>query len=306
MRTKKNKKARLLKQVLFQPIISIKQLKTTYKKTSRKDRFIMKQIGNQFSNFFLNDKTILSLILLNSFILFISGFDIQNNIRLFLIVIDNILTIFFVLELIFKLAKSGFSFFDSKWNTFDFILIVISVPSLLAFILNASITDFSFLLVFRVLRVFKSFRFLKFIPGMAHIIKGVMRALKASFLVILGLSIYIFIIGILSFYLFRNSASDFFANPLVSLYSTFQIFTVEGWTEIPRSITRNYSSTASFFTHLYFIFVLLSGGIFGLSFVNSIFVDAMVSDNNDELAIKIDNLDKKLSQFIQQTERTRN
>lgn len=267
----------------------------------------MKQIKNKIAKVFLNDKTILCLIILNSLILFISGFNIQNNFRNILVVSDNLLTIFFVLELISKLSKHGSSFFDSKWNTFDFILIVISVPSLLAFILNVSITDFSFLLVFRVLRVFKSFRFLKFIPGMAHIIKGVMRALKASFIVILGLSIYIFIIGILSFYLFRNSASDFFANPLVSLYSTFQIFTVEGWTEIPKSITRNYSSTASFFTHLYFIFVLLSGGIFGLSFVNSIFVDAMVSDNNDELAIKIDNLDKKLSQFIQnQTERTRN
>lgn len=36
-------------------------------------------------------------------------------------------------------------------------------------------------------------------------------------------------------------------------------------------------------TTLYFVLILLIGGIFGLSLVNSIFVDAMVSDNTVEL-----------------------
>ena len=32
--------------------------------------------------------------------------------------------------------------------------------------------------------------------------------------------------------------------------------------------------------------ILITGGIFGLSLVNSIFVDAMVADNNDEIEKK--------------------
>ena len=51
---------------------------------------------------------------------------------------------------------------------------------------------------------------------------------------------------------------------------------------------------------MYFIFVVFSGGIFGLSLVNSIFVDAMVSDNNDELEKKIDNLETKITLLINQ------
>ena len=150
------------------------------------------------------------------------------------------------------------------------------------------------------MRVFKSFRFLKFVPGIEHLIKGIQRALKASIIVLIGFIIYIFIVGIFSFYLFKSSAPEYFSNTLTSLYSIFRIFTIEGWYEIPEQITKEYSSTFAFFTYFYFIFLLLTGGIFGLSLVNSIFVDAMVSDNNDELEQKIDNLDKKITELITQ------
>ena len=110
--------------------------------------------------------------------------------------------------------------------------------------------------------------------------------------------LYIFIIGIFSFYLFKEVSPEYFGNPLNSLYSIFKIFTVEGWYEIPEQLTKNLSSITSFFTYGYFIFVVFSGGIFGLSLVNSIFVDAMVSDNNDELEKKIETIDKKLDKLL--------
>lgn len=44
--------------------------------------------------------------------------------------------------------------------------------------------------------------------------------------------------------------------------------------------------------------ILITGGIFGLSLVNSIFVDAMVQDNNDELEKKVDLLNKKIDRLL--------
>jgi voltage-gated sodium channel len=123
--------------------------------------------------------------------------------------------------------------------------------------------------------------------------------LKTSVFILIGFSIYIFIIGILSFYLFQNSQTEFFSTPTLSLYSTFKIFTVEGWYEIPEMISTDYSKSATFFIYLYFIFVVVTGGIIGLSLVNSIFVDSMVSDNNDVIEQKIDNLDNKLNNIIE-------
>jgi len=248
---------------------------------------------------FLNDKFILLLILINAVTIFASGFEMLPSNRFIFSITDNIITGLFITELIVKFKEFGIKgYFDSNWNKFDFVLIALSLPALIAFVGNFEITNLSFLLVFRVMRVFKSFRFLKFIPGIEHLVKGINRALKASIFVFIGFIIYIFIISILSFYLFKGVSTEYFGNPLNSLYTTFKIFTVEGWYEIPDLLTQNLSSTTSFFTYLYFIFVVISGGIFGLSLVNSIFVDAMVSDNNDALEKKIDSLEKKIDKLL--------
>lgn len=251
---------------------------------------------------FLNDKIILILIILNAIIIFISGFEFSEIYKSLFLIVDNIITVLFIVEIIIKLNEYGVKgYFSSNWNKFDFILIVLSIPSLISFFLNIEFASVGFLLVFRALRVFKSFRFLKFIPGIEEMIKGIQRALKASTIVFLGLFIYIFIVGTCSFYFFKSTGTEYFNNPLNSLYSIFKIFTIEGWVDIPNDVTKNYSSTKAFFTDFYFIFILLSGGIVGLSLLNSIFVDAMISDNNDELEKKIDHLDKKISELIVQS-----
>lgn len=248
---------------------------------------------------FLNDKFILILVLVNSVILVIGGYQPVNEESFAYSLADNSITILFIIELLIKVKEYGFkNYFKSVWNKFDFYLVLLSVPSLITFAFNLSFVDFSFLLVFRILRVFKAFRFFKFIPNVNHLVKGIHRALKSSIFVLIGFAIYIFIIGILSFYLFHGSESQYFKNPLIALYSVFKIFTVEGWFEIPEDITEHYSDVKAFFTYIYFIFIVLTGGIFGLSLVNSIFVDSMVSDNNDELEVKIDNLENKVSDVL--------
>jgi voltage-gated sodium channel len=70
--------------------------------------------------------------------------------------------------------------------------------------------------------------------------------------------------------------------------------------DIPETLTSNYGEIKSFFTYVYFIFIVLSGGILGVSLVNSIFVDAMLSDNNDELMDKVNSLEKKIDILINQ------
>jgi voltage-gated sodium channel len=248
---------------------------------------------------FLNEKFILLLIILNAVIIFISGFKFDSDNKFILSIMDNMITALFVIEVIIKINTFGIKgYFSSNWNRFDFVLIVLSVPSFITFIANIEISHFSYFLVFRVLRVFKSLRFIKFVPGVEHLIKGVTRALKSSVIVLIGFIVYIFIISVFSFYLFNDISKEYYGDPLNALYSTFKIFTVEGWYEIPEYLTQQLSPTASFFTYIYFIFVVVSGGILGLSLVNSIFVDAMVSDNNDDLEKKIDELSGKIDSLL--------
>lgn len=48
------------------------------------------------------------------------------------------------------------------------------------------------------------------------------------------------------------------------------------------------------FARIHFSILLFLGGIIGMSLVNSIFVDAMAADNNDEVLEKLSQLERKL------------
>ncbi len=248
----------------------------------------------------LNDRFILGLILVNAVIIFLQGFELSIGTISTLSQADNIITIIFIFEIIAKIKNYGLKDFSkSNWNVFDTILILLALPSLLLWIANINTFHLDYLLVLRVTRIFKFFRFLRFFPEINQLINGVQRALKASVIVIFGFFIFLFIISIVSCFFYRNIAPDYFGDPFLSLYSVFKIFTVEGWFEIPETIAQNASSTTAVLTKIYFVVILLTGGIFGLSIVNSIFVDAMVSDNNDDLEKKVTSLEQKIDKLIE-------
>ena len=250
---------------------------------------------------FLNDRFILTLIIINVFFLFAEGYQDHNHGLWYLTFLDNLITILFIVEAGVKISTwGGKYYFKSKWNRFDFTLVLLSLPALITYLFKVESFDVSYLLVFRILRVFKSFRFFQFIPNVNTLMSDVKRAMKASVFVLLGFIIFIIVTGILSHYIFGPSGSDMFSSPMKSLYSTFKVFTIEGWFEIPEEIIEHYGVVESFFTYLYFIVIVLLGGILGLSLITSIFVDSMVSDNNDALEQKVVNLESKIDVLLEE------
>jgi voltage-gated sodium channel len=73
---------------------------------------------------------------------------------------------------------------------------------------------------------------------------------------------------------------------------------VEGWYEIPDSIVQDGSPVFTFFTRMYFVCILFTGGVIGLSLVNSIFVDTMVSDNTADLEKQVASLQEKIDLLL--------
>ena len=257
---------------------------------------------NKFQNIFLNDSFILFLIVLNSITIFIEGFsELPYQIIPTINFIDSLITILFIVEASVKIhCHTWKNYIKEGWNKLDFFLIAVSVPSIILFVLQIDDTSLSFLLILRILRVFKFLRFFKFISGIERLIIGIQRALKTSVFVLFGFLVYNFIISILSCFLFKDMSPELFGDPLRSFYSIFKIFTVEGWYEVPDALSVSQDGISSFFIKSYFILILITGGILGLSLVNSIFVDSMVSDNNDELELKVEALNTKIEILIKQ------
>ncbi len=250
---------------------------------------------------FTNDNVMLVLVLINTGIIFISGFF--KNQGAILLYIDSFFTLLFLFEALVKISTHGFAkyWFDS-WNKFDFILVLLAIPSCMN-VFGAILPGTSILLSLRTMRAFKSFRLLQFIPNIDNLVNGLKMASKASFIVALGVGVLLIVFSIITTFLFGDAAPQYFGNPAISVYSIFRLFTIEGWYDMPEAIAENNGTCMAVFARIYFSLLLFFGGIIGISLVNSIFVDAMAAGNNDEVLKKLTQLEKKIDRMeMRQTE----
>jgi voltage-gated sodium channel len=103
------------------------------------------------------------------------------------------------------------------------------------------------------------------------------------------------LLALVTCHFFADSAPQYFGDPLISIYSIFQLFTLEGWNDIPAAITRGSDSALTTgMTRFYFAVVVVIGGIFGIGLANAVFVDEMTMDNNQELERKVDELTREI------------
>lgn len=254
-----------------------------------------------FKRLFLNDIFLMIIISVNALIIFLQGFfSVISPVGQLLEMLDHVFTALFILEALVKIQSFGTKgYFKDSWNVFDFSLVLIALPSLVVLFTPMEMVSLDFILTLRILRVFKFFRVLKFIPNIENLLSGIFRAIKSSVLIIFAFLIFNFIFAILSFSFFAEIAPEHFANPLISFYTTFKVFTIEGWYEIPDLIAERTESVGlAVFARIYFVLLLFGGGIFGLSLINSIFVESMMSDNNDEVLERMDQLENKIDEVL--------
>ena len=251
---------------------------------------------SKFKQIFLNEKILLFVILINTLVIFFQESGFVSPAWLYL---DLICTLFFVIEMFIKINTYSFKeYWKDNWNRFDFIIVCITTPAILtAFFDNSELSNLSVLLTLRLLRVFRLFRAFHFFPNFGKIMEGLSRALSQSKAILLGFFVIIVISGLINCCLFKNIAPEYFATPLDSIYTVFRIFTVEGWYDIPDAIAATTSPLIGKISRLYFCLLLCGGGIIGMSFVNSVFVDAMAEDNNDGVIEQLNRIEKKLEEM---------
>lgn len=228
----------------------------------------------------INDKFVFSIIVINALAIFLNAFpEISKASKGILFWIDYACAIFFIVELLLKVQNYSFKgYWDSGWNRFDFFVVLASSPVLLSPVFD--LKTFSVLLILRLSRISRLIKLLRFIPNRDSLLQGTIRALKASIGVFMALAFLIFLFSMGATLLFGTDSPEYFGNPLISFYSLFKVFTVEGWYEIPDSLaTQTESSFGAFFIRFYFIVCVLAGGILGLSLANAVFVDEMTADN---------------------------
>lgn len=170
------------------------------------------------------DKTSVSLfflavIIINAIVLGVSTSDwAVARFGTVLRILDDVVIAIFVLEMALKLYAYGFRFFRSAWNVFDLAIVAIS--------LSPSSESLSAL---RGLRVIRSMRVLSAIPQMRDVIRALFDALPGMGAVMLLLLIFFYIFAVMATVLYGDAFPQWFGSVGASLYSLFQIMTLESW-----------------------------------------------------------------------------
>ncbi len=162
---------------------------------------------------------ILTIIIINAITLGIGTSDrVNQEIGGFLRGLDRFILGIFVVELSLKLYANGLRFFRSSWNIFD--LFVVSVGLL---------PDGAGLSALRGLRVIRALRLLSVIPQMRAVVQALLDALPGMGAVIVMISIVFYVFGVMATIMYGAAFDEWFGTLGRSLYSLFQIMTLESW-----------------------------------------------------------------------------
>ena len=163
--------------------------------------------------------TIIGVILFNAVILGMETSPvIMEAAGPLIIALDRACLTIFVIEITLKLVALGPRFFRSGWNLFDFVIVGIAlVPAAQG------------LSVLRALRILRVLRVVSAAPRLRRVVEGFVTALPGMGSVFLLMGIIFYIGAVMATKLFAASFPDWFGSIGASLYTLFQIMTLESW-----------------------------------------------------------------------------
>ena len=126
-----------------------------------------------------------------------------------LLYINYIFSSIFLIECILKLIAFQFTYFQSSWNVFDFIVVIGSIVDILLSNLDANQLTFlrvgpQLVRILRVLRVSRLLRLINKYPGLQALIKTIMFSLPSLLSVFSLLMLIFFIFAILGVFIFND------------------------------------------------------------------------------------------------------
>jgi voltage-gated sodium channel len=184
-----------------------------------------------------------------------------------LIAIDRTILAVFVVEIALRIAAHGWRFFRDPWSIFDFIVVAIA--------LVPATGQFS---VLRALRILRVLRLISAVPRMRRVVTALLSAIPGLGAIIALLSLIFYVSAVMATKLFGASFPDWFGTIGESLYSLFQIMTLESWSMgIVRPVLEVYS-----LAWLFFVPFILITTFTTLNLFIAVIVNAMQAEHDRE------------------------
>ena len=135
-----------------------------------------------------------------------------------LIAIDQLILGVFVVEILLRIYAHRLAFFRDPWSLFDFTVVAIAL-----------VPASGPLAVLRALRILRVLRLLTLVPSMRRVVGALLGSIPGLSSIALVLLLIYYVFAVIATKLFSEHFPQWFGSIGESLYSLFQIMTLESW-----------------------------------------------------------------------------
>ena len=174
--------------------------------------------------------------------------------------LDRVLLAVFVVEIAARLVVHRAAFWRDPWSVFDFVVVAIAL-----------VPASGPLAVLRALRVLRVLRLLSIVPSMRRVVGALLAAIPGLGSIALVLLILYYVFAVIATSLFAAAYPEWFGHIGRSLYTLFQIMTLESWSMgIARPVMAQFP-----YAWLFFVVFILVATFTMLNLFIAIIVNAM-------------------------------
>ena len=181
--------------------------------------------------------------------------------------VDQAILAVFVIELVLRIGYRRLAFFRDGWSVFDFVVVAIALAP-----------TAPGLSVLRALRVLRVLRLITVMPRLKMVVKALLSSLPGLGSIALLQALIFYVAAVIATKLFAADFPDWFGTIGRSLYTLFQIMTLESWSMgIVRPVMDVYEYAWAFFVP----FILIATFTM-LNLFIAVIVSAMQAIQHDE------------------------
>ncbi|ERP91979.1 ion transporter [Marinobacter sp. ES-1] len=247
---------------------------------------------------------VIAIIILSALTIGAKTYELPPLVEQTLTVLDNAITLFFLVEILFRFAACPVKrrFLMDGWNLFDTLVVIGSLIPL---------DNSEAVLLGRLLRVFRVLRLVSVVPELRFLINSLLKAIPR-----MG---YIALLMFIIFYIYAAMGSMFFASVdevlwgdvAISMLTLFRVATFEDWTDVMYATMEAYPMSWIY----YLTFIFLTAFVF-LNMMIGAILEVMSEEQNakqaqkahderDEIARQLQAVQKQLQELTKQVSEKR-
>lgn len=248
---------------------------------------------------------VITIIILSALTIGAKTYDLPPLVEQSLSVMDTAITLFFLIEILFRFAASPVKrrFLMDGWNLFDTLVVVGSLIPL---------DNSEAVLLGRLLRVFRVLRLVSVVPELRFLINSLLKAIPRMGYIALLMFIIFYIYAAMGSMFFASVDSELWGDVAIAMLTLFRVATFEDWTDVMYATMEQYPLSWIY----YLTFIFLTAFVF-LNMMIGAILEVMSEEQNaqqarqahderDEITRQLREVQDQLAELISYTKSEQN